>query len=129
MKYVKVTSILTGESRLVPADEYLLGCVNSEIRDCNQIIKEHPNMGTVLDGSRFSKMKVLESLERRINCITDRETIFTDFYKSLQYDIDSLTDMYENTEDVYVKCTLLGQRQGYIHVRGIIDKINKTKEG
>lgn len=128
MKRVKTFNLITGEKNIVPADVYLINCIKSEIADCKRTIKEHPDIGTVLDGSRFATQKVLESLEKRINDITDKETLFTDFYKTLLYDIEALDEICNNTENVAAKCILIGQKIGYKTVTNLIKRINKCED-
>ena len=54
--------------------------------------------------------------------------LFTDFYKTLLYDIDTLNDIYNNTESIPTKCILLGQRMGYRIVANLIEEINGCKD-
>ena len=43
--------------------------VRAEISNCKRIIKEHPNIGTVLDSLKFATQEVLECIEKKINNI------------------------------------------------------------
>ena len=128
MKHIRTFNLITGERNIVPADVYFINCIKAEIEDCKRTITEHPNIGTVLDGSRFATQKVLESLEKKINDITDKEILFTDFYKTLFYDIDALNEIYDSTENEPVKCILIGQRIGYKIVANLIEDINKCED-
>ena len=128
MKYIKTINLITGKRNIVPADVYLINCIKAEIEDCKRTIREHPNIGTVLDGSRFATQKVLESLEKRINDITDKEALFINFHKTLLYDIEALDEICNNMEDIAAKCILIGQRIGYKIVTNLIEKINKCED-
>ena len=128
MKHINTFNLITGEKHIVPADKYLTKKIQFAISDCKKTIVEHPDIGTVLDGSRFAIQKVLEALEKRINRINDKETLFTDFYESLLYDIEALEAICNNTENVDVKCVLLGQKIGYKTVTQLIEKINKCDD-
>ena len=128
MKHIKTFNLITGERNIVSADVYLINCIKAEIEGCKRTIRECPNIGTVLDSSRFATQKVLETLEKKINDITDKETVFTDFYKTLFYDISALNEICNNTENVPAKCILIGQKIGYKTVTQLIEKINKCDD-
>ena len=128
MKHIRTFNLITGERNIVPADVYLINSIKAEIKSCERTIREHPNIGTVLDGSRFATQKVLESLEKKINDIVDKEILFTGFYKTLFYDIDSLNEICDSTENEPVKCILIGQRIGYKIVANLIEDINKCED-
>lgn len=128
MKHIKTINLKTGEEKIVPANIYLLNSIQIEISGCKRTIREHPDIGTVLDGSRFATQKVLESLEKKVNDIIDKEILFTDFYKTLLYDIETLNEICNNTDVVSVKCILIGQKMAYQIVKGLIEDINKCED-
>lgn len=128
MKHIKVFNLITGERKIVPSYVYLINRIEAEIEDCKRTIREYPDIGTVLDGSRFATQKVLESLKNKINDITNKETVFTSFYKTLFHDIDALNKICNNTENTSVQCVLIGQRIGYKIVANLIEDINKCKD-
>lgn len=124
MKTIKTINLKTGERRNVPADEYLLNEIRLEIANCAKTIKNHPDIGTVRDGSRFATQKVLESLEKSMQDIKNKETLFTDFYKMLLHNIDMLDEIKSNTDNTPVECILIGQQIGYKIAANIIESIN-----
>ena len=128
MKHIKTFNLKTGEEKIIPANIYLLNSIQREICDCKRTIAEHFDIGTVLDGSRYATQKVLESLEKKVNDIIDKEILFTDFYKTLLYDIETLNDICNNTDVVAVKCILIGQKIGYQIVKNLIEQINKCED-
>ena len=128
MKQIKTLNLITGKKEIVPANIYLMSLIRAEILDCERVIRDCPNIGTVLDGSRFATQKVLECLEKKMNDIANKETLFTDFYKTLLYDIESLNAICDNTKNVSARCILIGQKTGYQIVKKFIEEINKYKD-
>lgn len=128
MKQIKTFNLVTGEEKIISADVHLVNRIKSEISECKSAIRRYPNIGTVLDGSRFATQKMLESLEKKINDITDKETLFTDFHKTLLYDIEALNEIYKNTDNESVHCILLGQKNALETVAYLIERINNYEE-
>lgn len=106
MKHIKTINLVTGETKSTPIDEYFMNHIQAEIRNLMHTIQIYPDIGTVKDGSKFATLKILESIERKAINLSDKNMIFTTFYKDVLSDIRAIEEIYNNTADVSEKCIL-----------------------
>ena len=127
MKKIKTFNLVTGEKGVCPIDEYFFNNLKIEINSCKRTIEDHPDIGTVKDGSIFAMQKTIEALEKKAKRLSSSELIFTTFYEDILDDIEAIKAICNDNDEIPINCVLMGQELGYAYVRSLIKKLNDTE--